>query len=131
MNQRTVAAAVLVVVAVAAAAAYLVFQRPATEVPPTGEVKRFALTAKQWEFNQTRLDVNAGDTVILEITGLDDGTGSGHGFGLSEFNINRVIQEGKTTTIQFVAAYQGTFTFFCSVQCGSGHNGMQGTLVVN
>jgi cytochrome c oxidase subunit 2 len=130
LNNRLLATTVLVIIIVGAAVVYFVFQQPTTEVPPTGDVKQFALTARQWEFNQTRIDVNAGDTVIINVTGLDDGLGTGHGFAISEFNVNQVIRSGETRTIQFVASRSGTFTFFCSVPCGSGHNDMRGTLVV-
>ena len=77
------------------------------------------------------MEVNAGDTVVLRITGLDDGSGSGHGFSLSEFNVNRAIRDGLTITIQFIANKRGTFTFRCSVVCGSGHNSMNGVLAAS
>ncbi|MCW4040705.1 MAG: cupredoxin domain-containing protein [Candidatus Bathyarchaeota archaeon] len=131
VNQRIIAVAMLVVVVIAAAAAYLVFQGPAPEVPSTGDVKQFTLTARQWEFDQAQLEVNAVDTVVLNVTGLDDGSGAGHGFAIPEFNVDHVIRAGETRTIQFIATRPGTFTFLCSVQCGSGHNDMRGTIVVN
>lgn len=131
MNSRVVATTLLLIVVVGSAAIYLVFQQPTPEVPPTGAVKRFALTARQWEYNQTRIDVTAGDTVIINVTALDDGVGSGHGFAITAFNVDQSIRGGETRTIQFVATRQGTFTFFCSVPCGAGHNDMRGTLVVD
>ncbi len=107
-----------------------IFQPPETS-PPTGELKEFAMTAKQWEFNLTRIEVNLGDTVRLKITGLDDGIGDGHGFAIPDFDVNKVIRAGETVTVEFVADKTGTFTFRCSVFCGAGHNNMNGTLVVS
>lgn len=125
----------LTVVVIIAVAGYLFssgyFSSPSEEVPSTGEVKKFAMTAEKWEFNLTRIEVKVGDTVILKITGLDDGIGSGHGFAISGFDINEVIRKDQTVTIEFVADKTGTFTFFCSVYCGVGHSNMRGTLVVS
>jgi len=85
---------------------------PASEtVPPTGEVREFEVTAKTWEFNLRTIEVDAGDTVVLRVTGLDDGVGSGHGFALPDFRVNEMIREGQTLTIEFVADKIGTFTF--------------------
>jgi cytochrome c oxidase subunit 2 len=131
MNSRLVATTLILVVIIGAAVVFFVFQQPPPEPPPTGDVKQFALTARQFEFNQTRIEVNTGDTVMINITGLDDGIGTGHGFAITAFNVDQVIRSGETRTIQFVATRQGTFTFFCSVPCGAGHNTMRGTLVVN
>ena len=131
LNQRAIAVIVLIAVIAAAGAALVFFQGPAPEVPATGDVKQFSLTARQWEFDQTQLEVNTGDMVILNVTGLDDGTGTGHGFAISEYDIDEVIRVSETQTIQFIATRQGTFSFFCSVPCGSGHNTMRGTFVVN
>lgn len=103
----------------------------ATPTPtPTGEIQEFWITAKKWEFNQTRIEVIEGNTIILNIIGLDDGTGNGHGFEIAEYNINRVIRVDETIIIEFVANKRGTFTFRCSVACGVGHFSMTGTLVV-
>ena len=44
--------------------------------------------------------------------------------------INEVIRKDKTTEIEFIADKKGTFTFSCSVPCGSGHLNMKGTLIV-
>ena len=54
-----------------------------------------------------------------------------HGFSLPDFSINSRLNPGQTTTVEFTADKTGTFTFFCSVQCGEGHSNMKGTLIVN
>lgn len=125
---------ILVTVIVIAVAGYVLLSgnifQPSETSPPTGELREFAMTAKQWEFNLTRLEVDLGDAVRLNITGLDDGIGDGHGFAIPDFNVNGVIREGQTVTIEFVADKKGIFTFRCSVFCGAGHGSMTGTLVV-
>lgn len=92
-----------------------------------GEVKEFKMTAKQWDFEPNTITVNQGDTVKLSIESID----VAHGFAISKYDINTVLNPGQTTNIEFVATTKGTYSFFCSVQCGSGHSGMKGTLIVN
>jgi len=106
------------------------FTQPSGGISPNGQVKEFEISAKTWEFSLKTIEVNAGDTVVLKITGLDDGAGSGHGFALSEFGINKLVTKDQTTTVRFVADKTGTFTFRCVVYCGTGHYGMTGTLIV-
>ena len=93
---------------------------------PTGEVKEFNMTAKKWDFNPNTITVNKGDTVKLHIESID----VTHGFGLSEFGINKQLEPGKTIDVEFVADKTGTFTFRCTVICGSGHSGMNGQLII-
>lgn len=88
--------------------------------------KTFDLVAQQFEFTPATITVNQGDTVVLNLTSSD----VPHGFSLPQFNVSETITPGKTTTVEFVADTTGTFTFACSLVCGSGHAGMSGTLVV-
>ena len=53
-----------------------------------------------------------------------------HGFNLPAFGVNKQLDAGKTTTVEFVVDKKGTFAFSCSVFCGAGHSGMTGKLVV-
>jgi cytochrome c oxidase subunit 2 len=90
------------------------------------EVKSFTMTAKQWEFVPSTITVNEGDTVQLIITSID----VAHGFVLSEFGVDAVLEKDKTVRVEFVADKKGTFNFFCDVFCGEGHSTMKGSLVV-
>lgn len=101
------------------------------ETAPVEETKKSAtkqisMKAKQWEFIPSEIKVQEGDTVKLSIESVD----VTHGIRLSEFGVSETLTPGKTTEVEFVADKKGTFTFFCSVQCGSGHGGMKGKLVV-
>lgn len=92
----------------------------------TGETKEFDLIAKQWAFEPSTIEVNKGDTVKLNIKSID----VRHGFKLPDFRINEALEPGKIVNIEFVADKTGTFTFSCSVFCGSGHKDMTGQLIV-
>lgn len=96
------------------------------KVVADGAVKEFTITAKQFQFEPSTIEVNKGDKVKLVITSTD----VPHGFKIAEYGINERLEPGKPTTIEFTADKQGTFTTFCSVFCGSGHSGMKGKLIV-
>lgn len=87
----------------------------------------FNIVAQQFEFSPSTITVNQGDTVVLNLTTAD----VPHGFSLSQFGVSETITPGKTKTVEFVADTAGTFTFACTVVCGSGHTGMSGSLIVN
>jgi cytochrome c oxidase subunit 2 len=92
----------------------------------SGSVKEFNMVAKQWEFVPSTITVNEGDTVKLSITSTD----VDHGFALPTFGVNEALAPGETVNVEFVADKKGTYTFFCNVQCGTGHSEMKGTLIV-
>lgn len=89
-------------------------------------VQEFSLTARQWEFQPSTITVKKDIPVKLTITSTD----VAHGFALTDFNVNSRLEPGQATVVQFTPDRAGTFNFFCSVVCGSGHGGMRGTLVV-
>ena len=89
-------------------------------------VKEFDVSAKKWSFDPSTITVNKGDTVKLHITSED----VTHGFSLPEFSVSDTLSPGTTTTVEFIASKTGTFSFFCSMFCGSGHGSMRGTLIV-
>lgn len=93
---------------------------------PQPVVKKFDLIAKQWTFEPSIIRVNQGDTVVLNIKSID----VKHGFSLPTFGVNVDLEPNKTTTVEFMASKKGTFTFSCSVFCGSGHGSMKGSLIV-
>ena len=98
----------------------------ATATTQTAQVKEFSITASQWKFEPNVIAVKQGDTVRLRIQSVD----VTHGFNLPDFGVNRQLEPGKTIVVEFTASKKGTFTFSCSVVCGSGHSGMTGRLVV-
>ncbi len=99
---------------------------PASDGQVSSPVKEFTMTAKKWEFNPPRIEVNKGDSVVLKITSTD----VAHGFNLPDFNIREDLNPGQEVTIRFVADKTGTFNFYCDIFCGAGHKEMTGELIV-
>lgn len=109
---------------------FVVFNKPSTvtgDIQLTGETKVFEITAKNWEFSPSLIEVNLGDKVELHLESIE-GT---HGFALLNFGVSETLELGNDVHVEFIADKSGEFNFFCSVFCGVGHGGMTGTLIVN
>jgi cytochrome c oxidase subunit 2 len=84
------------------------------------------MTAKKFEYAPSEITVKKGIPVVIEIVSLD----RKHGFSLSEFNVRTDVIPGQTNTVRFTPDKVGKFNFHCDLFCGSGHEGMSGTLTV-
>ncbi len=90
------------------------------------DVKEFTLTASDWEWDPNIITVRKGDHVRLRVTALD----VPHGFAIPKLGVDEYLPPGEEEVIDFTPTMNGTFTFYCSVSCGSGHSHMRGKLVV-
>jgi nitrite reductase (NO-forming)/hydroxylamine reductase len=99
---------------------------------PTGEVVEIDITASQWAWDPSLIEVNLGDHVILHITATaDDETAYGyHSFIMQKYNLSVDLPIDETTDVEFDATVAGEFTFECGVYCGTNHLDMRGTFVV-
>lgn len=78
--------------------------------------------AINWSFSEPEIRANVGDT--LKLTMINE-VGV-HGLKIDEFNVE--ILDGETATIELDKA--GTYEFYCSIQCGQGHDNMVGKIIV-
>ncbi len=84
------------------------------------------ITAKRFVYDPEELTLKKGVPVVLEFTSLD----VLHGFNCPDLGIRSDIPPNKTTTLRFVPQKTGTFPFHCDNFCGSGHEGMSGSITV-
>jgi cytochrome c oxidase subunit II len=84
------------------------------------------ITAKRFVYSPKDITVKKGLPVVLEFTSLD----RLHGFSCPELGIRTDIPPKKVTKLRFVPQQAGTFQFHCDIFCGSGHEGMAGTITV-
>jgi cytochrome c oxidase subunit 2 len=84
------------------------------------------ITAKRFEYSPKEITVKKGVPVILEFTSLD----RMHGFNCPGLGIRTDIRPGKANRLRFVPEKIGTFPFHCDTFCGSGHEGMKGTIII-
>ena len=85
------------------------------------------VSAKKFEFEPSTIELKVGEPVVLEVTTLD----RKHGMKSPELGIDAVIVPGKPTLVHLRPLEAGTFSFHCSVFCGSGHEDMTGQIVVS
>jgi cytochrome c oxidase subunit 2 len=133
LNSKSLIIIFVLVVGVIGGSLYYYFSLPSeSPIVPTGITKAFSLSSENFVFNVTTIEVDAGDTVEITITALDNGGGEGHGITFSDFAFTLPPGEvGVPRTGQFLADKVGEFTYKCTVNCGNGHTTMIGTLVVN
>lgn len=84
------------------------------------------LTAKRYEFSQTRIEVAANDVVRITLVAED----IPHAFAVDEYRISKRAAPGRPVTFEFRADKPGTFPFYCNLTAEEGCRGMRGELVV-
>ena len=84
------------------------------------------ITAKRFEYSPNNITLKKGVPVVLEFTSLD----RLHGFNCPGLKLRMDIRPGKVNTLRFTPDKAGTFPFHCDNFCGSGHEGMKGTMIV-
>ena len=82
--------------------------------------------AKKFEFHPNKVTAKTSQTVVLVLTSED----RIHGFKMPDFGLRTDIVPGQETRVALLPAKPGSFTFFCDVFCGDGHEDMDGTLIV-
>jgi len=88
--------------------------------------KVIKITAKKFNYTPGEVKLKKGVPVILEFRTQDVLMG----FNLPDFNARADIVPGKTTRLRVVPDKTGTFVFLCDVFCGTGHEEMNGKLIV-
>lgn len=90
------------------------------------DIRVVSLTAKDFSFSQTFIDIKQGERVRIELS-VEQGT---HDWVLKEFNAKtEQVSAGGTTSVEFIADKMGEFEYLSSV--GSDRaQGMFGTLIV-
>ncbi len=99
----------------------LVVTMASQQSPRVIEVK-----ASRYDFEPGTIQVRQGERVVLRVTSID----RLHGIGIKEFRVDREVPKGRTIDVEFVATAAGRYEILCTEECGKGHDGMVGTLVV-
>ena len=85
------------------------------------------IVAKKFVFVPNEIRVKAGETVSLQFTAPEVPMG----FSLPDMAVRADIIPGKVTNLNLTPEKTGSFEFLCDVFCGSGHEDMNGTLIVS
>lgn len=92
----------------------------------SGAEHNISMELSKFAFDPNVIEVNQGDVIHLNLTSKD----ATHGFNIDAYNVNVMVNSGETQTVTIKADQKGTFEFYCSVPCGSGHRDMNGKLIV-
>ena len=90
------------------------------------EPRVIKMVAKKFVYIPARIEVKRGETVVLQLTAPEVPMG----FNLPDFGVRADVIPGQVSSVRFTADKAGSFTFLCDVFCGTGHEDMNGTLLV-
>ncbi len=88
--------------------------------------REVSVAASKFEFTPDKVTGKVGVPITFVLTSLD----RIHGFKMPELGVRTDIIPDKETRVTVTPTKAGTFTFFCDIFCGEGHEEMAGTLVV-
>jgi cytochrome c oxidase subunit 2 len=84
------------------------------------------IEARKFRFAPNLIELKVGEAVVLELTALD----FAHGFSIPDWNTRTDLVMGKTVRMRLKPEQVGKFAFLCDNFCGSGHEEMNGSIVV-
>ena len=96
------------------------------QLSAAGNVPVIQMTVKRFKYSPHEVHLKRGVPVVLEIRSLD----VVHGFALPELGVRADVIPGKPARVPLRPDKTGTFTFRCDVFCGSGHEELDGSVVV-
>ncbi len=94
-------------------------------IPNPGE-QVIKVSSHKFEFVPAAITLKKGVPVVFELTSTDVIMG----FNVPDFKNRATIIPGVVTRIRIVPDKVGTFTFFCDIFCGAGHEEMSGLITV-
>lgn len=83
-------------------------------------VREITIDANRFTFAPAVVKVREGESVKITVRNKD----TTHGISVPAFSAR------GAESIEFVASKKGNYPFYCATYCGSGHQDMQGTLIV-
>jgi len=95
-------------------------------VSSSAEPKVIKILARRFTYTPNKITLKKGVPVVFELQTADVLMG----FSIPDFQTRADIVPGKITKVPLTPDKEGTFTFLCDIFCGSGHETMNGTLVV-
>lgn len=85
------------------------------------------LTARRFAFSVRELHLKKGVPAVIDVTALD----FPHGFNIPELGVRADLVPGKVVQVRFTPQKAGRFLFLCDNFCGSGHEEMNGVVIVD
>jgi cytochrome c oxidase subunit II len=90
------------------------------------KVRVIKVKAEKFHFTPKEIRLKKGESIILQFTSVD----FIHGFNLPDMNVRADLVPGKITDVKLTPDRIGEFAFVCDNFCGSGHEEMEGKIIV-
>jgi cytochrome c oxidase subunit 2 len=90
------------------------------------EPKVVRLQVKKFEYIPPSITLKKGEPVIIELSSLD----RLHGFSVQTLNLHADVPPNKTVRVAVTPDTVGTHEIACDIFCGTGHEGLRGSIVV-
>ncbi len=111
---------------ITAVAVFLGLSAASAHVAAQPEEQVIKIMAKKFDYTPNQITLKKGVPVVLELTSADVLMG----FSAPDLHVRADIVPGQVARIRIVPEKTGSFTFFCDIFCGSGHETMNGTIMV-
>ena len=100
--------------------------KAAAAQPASDTARTIEVTAEQFRFVPSWIEVVEGETVTLRIRSVD----VVHGIAIPGLGVSERVEPGPPVDVEFVADTPGQYPFDCSIMCGAGHATMTGVITV-
>jgi len=94
--------------------------------PKNADERIVAIKVKRFEYSPKEVTLKKGVPVVLQLSSLD----VPHGFNLPDLNVRADVIPGKPAKLRIVPQQTGRFVFHCDIFCGTGHEELEGAIVV-
>jgi cytochrome c oxidase subunit 2 len=91
------------------------------------KVRVIKVVAKKFTYVPNEIHMKQGETVVLQLSAPEVPMG----FSLPDFSMRADVVPGKVASLRITPDKTGSFIFLCDVFCGTGHEDMNGMLVVS
>ncbi|PHV40775.1 cupredoxin domain-containing protein [Janthinobacterium sp. BJB304] len=85
-----------------------------------------AIEARKFVYTPNEITVKKDETIVLAFTAVD----FIHGFFIPDMNIRADLKPGQVTEVRLTPGKAGEYAFLCDNFCGSGHEEMNGKIIV-
>ena len=96
------------------------------QVPVPEDAPVIEVHASRWSYDPATITLQKGVTTVLELRSSD----VHHGFNVPGLNVRADVLPDRATKVVVTPAEAGTYVFHCDYYCGSGHEEMEGKIVV-
>ncbi|MED5612725.1 cupredoxin domain-containing protein [Janthinobacterium sp. P210005] len=91
-----------------------------------GKERIIAIQAKKFVYTPNEITLKKDEPVVLAFTAID----FIHGFFIPDMSIRADLLPGQVTEVRLTPGKAGEYAFLCDNFCGSGHEEMNGKIIV-